>query len=319
MKLLKNINTESFTTINYVSADARSVWEPIIANCSQLVQRLELLSVAEDQRRCAWRTVSNFRIPELTKECLRLGINAYPIENIGSWGQGFTHKTKAPIEGRPTSTYCIITKKIEYAQEYHIAFDKGDHQKQGELLGFPRCCTAFFKKVWPKYFDPVWQCAKNTYGDEFENITEFEHDAQPMTQRANERRLIDIYNSYGCKSLSNPILRYIGLRVGFHIPCSFNCMESIRIANFRLSICKSREEKDLAAMLTALLSMSIEWSVLHGVALIKTPIFYVRTNSMPTIEKYTIRLNGHFMPKESVTGIGFPFREKQNDRSKNTD
>jgi hypothetical protein len=253
------------------------------------VQRLELLSVAEDQRKCAWRTVNTFQVPELTKECLRLGINVYPIQNIGSWGQGFTHKTKPAIEGKPMSTYCIITKKIEYAQEYHVAFDKGNHEKQGKLLGFPKCCTAFFKKNWPEYFDPMPQIAENS-------LNFISHDWGKL---------------YYPNTYSIPVLRYIGLRIGFHIPCSFNCQESIKIANERLSICKSQDDKDFSILLTRLLSMPIEWSVLHSLALIKTPIFYLRANSMPTEEEYIIRLYGDFIPRESASGAEFPFNLKE--------
>lgn len=311
MKLLKNIEIESFTSINFVSREAEEVWQPTIQDCSQLVQELELLSVAADQRKCAWRTVKTSEVWQLTRKCLDIGLSIYPIENIGSWGQGFTHKTQPAVEGKPMSTYCVITKKIEYANEYCEAFKNGDHGKQGELLGFPICCTGFFMKNWPEYFDPVWQSGLNTYGDQFDNITEFGHDAQSMIERTNDRRLIEL-NKDHCVAYSNPILRYIGLRVGFHIPCSFNCEKTNEIANERMWGIKQKKDTETFAMLTALLSMPMEWSLLHGVALIKTPIFYVRANSMPTEEKYTIRLHGDFIPREAATGSDFPFDLKEN-------
>lgn len=290
MKLLNNIETESFTTINFVSSDAKRIWKPIIRRCTELVQRLELVSVAKNQRRCAWRTVKVNEIEKLTRECMDLGLNTYPIQNIGSWGQGFTHKTKPAIDGKPMSTYCIITKSIEDALEYQAAFSKADHAKQGRMLGFPKCCTGFFLKNWPKYFDPIWQCATNSNhnGGEFgKNIIEL-HDYNP---------------------LANPILRYIGLRVGFHIPCSFNCEESVSIAMERLSLNKDKDDTDLKRILGHLLYMPMEWSVLNGIALVKTPIFYLRANSVPAIEKYTVRLHGDFIPREAVSGPGFPFNK----------
>jgi hypothetical protein len=304
MKLLNNINIESFTSINFVSREAKEVWRPIIYDCAELVQELELLSVAEDQRKCAWRTVAVEDVHMLTIKCLKLGLNTYPIQNIGSWGQGFTHKTQPAIKGKPMSTYCIITKKIEYAQEYQAAFDKGDHKKQGELLGFPKCCTEFFIKNWPKYFDPVWQCAYNYLQIEAKKLI-LKINNKNILMDVNHPKNSFYFNYSSC--FSNPLLRYIGLRIGFHIPCSFNCDNSIKIAKERLSICKSQKDKDNSKLLILLLSMPMEWSLLHGIAKIKMPIFYLRTNSMPTEEKYIIRLYGDFIPREAMKGSEFPF------------
>ena len=194
MKLLKNIEIKSFTSINFVSYEAKEVWQPIIRDCSQLVQELELLSVATDQRKCAWRTVKTSEVWQLTRKCLDMGLSIYPIENIGSWGQGFTHKTQPAIEGKPMSTYCVITKSINHAKEYCEAFKSGDHGKQGELLGFPKCCTEFFMKNWPEYFDPVWQSSVNDKYDHW----------RPKNNS------IHLYSG-NYDVLSNPILRYIGL------------------------------------------------------------------------------------------------------------
>lgn len=292
MKLLKDIEINSFTAINFVSQKAREIWEPIINDCNELVQELELLSVAEDQRRCAWRTVKTSETFILTRKCLDLGLSVYPIENIGSWGNGFTHKTKPAIEGKPMSTYCVITKDIKHAQEYRDAFSKGDHRKQGELLGFPKCCTEFFMNNWPEYFDPMWQCCWNSI----------------MSQDYNDETaawVANVKKDY-CSPLSNPLLRYIGLRIGFHIPCSLDCQETNRIAAERINICKS-DQKNTMKLLIGLLSMPIEWSLLHGIALIKTPIFQFRANSMPSEEKYIVRLHGDFIPREAPSGTEFPY------------
>jgi hypothetical protein len=105
---------------------------------------------------------------------------------------------------------------------------------------------------------------------------------------------------------SIPIMRYIGIRVGFHIPCSFSCSDTIDIADQRLSIA---QDKDLVKLLIALLSMPMTWEVYKGVAIVKTPIFYILTQSIPTTEKYEIKIDGEFIPREAAKGIIFPFNK----------
>jgi len=286
MKPLKDIEIEPFTAMNYVSDEAERIWSPIIRDCSELIQELELRSVAADQRLCAWRTVGVNQISDFTTKCMKLGLSVYPIKNVGSWGGGFSHKTPPAVEGKPISSYCIITKSLKNANGFRKAHNAGDHPKQGYYLGFPECCTSFFVKYWPEYCDPIWQASVNHDKIERTNGDSFETNHDP---------------------LSIPILRYIGLRVGFHIPCSFHCDETVKLAEQRLSLCKSKRDKNIMKLLKSLLSMPMEWSVQHGIALVKTPIFYLRTNSIVTKEKYTIRLSGNFIPKESAHGAEFPF------------
>jgi hypothetical protein len=94
-----------------------------------------------------------------------------------------------------------------------------------------------------------------------------------------------------------PLLRYIGLRVGFHIPHSSGCLETIDSGSERLSLAK---DVDLVKLLTALLSMPMEAELLHGVLVVRTPIFYIITHSVPTEEKYRIEVSGDFIPKEGA-------------------
>ena len=55
---------------------------------------------------------------------------------------------------------------------------------------------------------------------------------------------------------------------------------------------------DLRKIMEALLSMPMSWNVLHGVAEIRTPIFWVITGSVPAAEKYSVWVKGEFIPKE---------------------
>ena len=60
-----------------------------------------------------------------------------------------------------------------------------------------------------------------------------------------------------------------------HLPCSFDCKETAQIGEKNLSLLSS-EAKDIGL---EILSWPIEWSALHGVAEIKTPILKVSTRT----------------------------------------
>jgi hypothetical protein len=290
MELIKNLEINPFTSTIWVSEKARKTWQHIIYDCSEMVQRLELLSVMEDQRLCAWRTIPVEQITVFTTECMKLGLNVYPIKNVGRWNDGFSHKTPQVIPGKPISSYCIISKSIEAAKGFEEAHNRGDHITQAHYLGFPECCAKFFGEIWPKYVDPIWQIATND--------SKYYHPHLPVNKI--------IENLYYSK-LTNPILRYIGLRIGFHIPCSFNCSKTTKIAEERLSLCKSKKDKETSKLLIALLSMPMEWNAYRGILQIKTPIFYLKTNTLPCKERHIVRLHGSFIPREAAKGINFPF------------
>jgi len=56
------------------------------------------------------------------------------------------------------------------------------------------------------------------------------------------------------------------------------------------------------------LSWSAEWSGLHGIAEIKTPVLKVITNTDATARKGILRWNGSTFPAEGANGSTFPYR-----------
>jgi hypothetical protein len=273
MNLIKDFSMTPFTRTAWVSSMARSTWEAVIYNCSELVSSLEVESVAAGQRSCSWQTLKREALPEFTSSCARRGVYVLPVRWVGNF-DGFIHYTP---EG-DSSVYCILSRRLEDALEFRDAFERGDHEKQGEKLGFPKCCREFFAREWKAgFFDPIWQSASSElYGS------------------AGARRIAELDAAH---PYSNPLLRYVGLRVGFHIPHSFSCPETIAAGIERLALAKDR---DLVKLLEALLSMPMEATLLHGLLVVRTPIFYVIQYSVPTEDKYTIRVKGEFVPKEGL-------------------
>jgi SAM-dependent methyltransferase len=58
-----------------------------------------------------------------------------------------------------------------------------------------------------------------------------------------------------------------------------------------------------------MLSWPMEWSSLHGIAEIKTPVFKISTSTDPLASKAVVRREGDRYPEEGATGLAFPFRQ----------
>jgi hypothetical protein len=52
----------------------------------------------------------------------------------------------------------------------------------------------------------------------------------------------------------------------------------------------------------------VEWSCLHGIAEIKTPLLKVSANTDATASKYVVRRAGDRYPEEGAKGLSFAFR-----------
>jgi len=289
MKIWRDKEIKPFLKIAWVSEEAKNKWSGVINEISQMVQWLEIESVRVGQRKAGWRSIKRSELVSFSNRMNEIGLIVVPVREVGNWGEGFAHKTIPVKEGKGEPlVYTIITKKMEIAMEYKRAFEKGDNDKQGELLGFPGCCRKFFAKVWREgYIDPIWQVGLNS---KYKEVAK------------NKIRIYDI------DWRSNPMLRYIGIRISFHIPCSFKCKDTIRMANERLSIIDEKR-KDLIKVMEGLLRMPMSWDVYRGVAVIRTPIFYIVTNSVFSKEKYVVEVKGDFIPREGKYSDVFPFSE----------
>ena len=115
-------------------------------------------------------------------------------------------------------------------------------------------------------------------------------------------------------------LFWSGLDVSFlpHVPCSVDCEPSKALARKLLVRMKRSGLDEEAEWLREMLSWSLSWSALHGIAELKTPLFKACSATDATAGRYEIRLDGT-SPKEAPAGAGFPYQSKKSRRSSRTD
>ncbi|MEM2086833.1 MAG: hypothetical protein QXF06_05450 [Archaeoglobaceae archaeon] len=271
IKNMKIIQTEfelqNFLRIIYKNEASKGKYSKIFQEAQSFVSKLEILTVLEGLRKCAWQTIAEEQQLEYVKRLAKLGLITLPVR-FSKRFEGFAHRFEEAKAGERRNLSIIISKNIYDALEFEEAYWQGDHIKQGEMLGFPECCARFFSEVWAQgYFDPIWQIAKRS-----EII------------KKNKKKLVVRFHP-----LSNPLLRYVGIRFSFHIPCSFNCAQSVELAS-RIERIARRANNELVDEFMRLLSKELSWSVNHGIAVVRDKEFLIIYNSVPTSELYEVEL-----------------------------
>lgn len=279
-----------FARVQWADPAYEATWAPRIARVAAAFHRLELLTVEAGIRRVATLHFRPEDLPRGVAELARKGLSYLPLRAVGTYS-GFAHYHPPVEPGKPWTYYGVVGRP-EDVTAFAEATERGDHAALGELLGYPACCRAFFSEVWTAGFiDPIWQGAKNAALEGAEVVEEGE-------------RLLHIRGHY---PETLPVLRYIGVRMVPHIPHSFRCEASREMARAWAEVARAEGlggEVDLAL---EMLGWGMEWSVLHGIAEVKTPYFRIWTNSMPSRGKWVVRLEGE-VPEDAPRGLGYPYR-----------
>lgn len=142
----------------------------------------------------------------------------------------------------------------------------------GQLLGFPACCVAFFDRVWNE-----------------------------ASQRDTTLAMV---RTPAPAPEANILGRWLGVRLVPHLPCAFDCRETIAGAR-RLAPLWPAPELEWAA---EILSWPVHYSALHGVAIVTWPVVRVVTSTDYTPGRHDIELAGTSYPAEAPRGLAHPFQ-----------
>ncbi|MDX1493429.1 MAG: methyltransferase domain-containing protein [Longimicrobiales bacterium] len=269
-----------FTRVSWADEKLASTWAPRVAAVSEMVQELQWLSVVEGVRSSALlKQVSASSWPEVRGRARKLGLIAMPLSVSGVAGSYST--TAVPLEeGRPVGLEVALFKAPSLARLWMDY--AGNSDREGKLLGYPQCCRRFFEETWGTYLDTTWQ----------------------MAERGGT---VDGRTATVEGSLASVMLRWVGVRLVQHLPCSFSCDYSKRIAEDMLRLARDRFP-GAARHAEEMLEWDTEWSALHGIAIIRTPAFRVAARTGWTAERWTVRKRGS---RPSGGAVGVPFKGSQ--------
>ena len=264
-----------FHRVVWVSEEARDYWQPKIDRINEVWPKVERASVPR-YRPGGLQSVEPAALPELQRECLGRDL-AVAVVGIEGKVPGLFGNAAAPyVPGQPF-TYRVYfgAQPKRFVEAWHA----GDQAVVGEMLGFPLCCVEFFTEYWQQ---KGWRDL--TY---------------PAMQESHE---------YTRRPNTNVWLKALGVRPVFHLPCGGDCEKTEQLGGEIHELMIDLDYIDELECLLALSSMPMEWSSLHGVAIVTTPLFKIVYGSDPLPRKVTFRLESDRFPEHSARGKAFPFR-----------
>ncbi len=262
---------KDFTRHFWVSAEVKDVWDPRIRKVCDCIGELEWVSVLEGVRACALRIVTPEQLQPFGARLAAHGLVLAPLERMAV-GDCYSSTRTPPREGEPFDFWCAIgrTTDVELLKSAHLS---RDGETVGSLLGYPPCCRRFFEEVRIRqnFSDTTWPMAQNT--------------ADKRSITANHVEIPHV-------STSNILLRWLGIRLVFHLPCSFACGSTVELAARYAEVARSDGFCQEIDWLTEMLRWPVEWSAQYGLAEITTPVGTVYTVTDATAEAYRVSYRG---------------------------
>ena len=276
-----------FTRLSWVNDGARDLWQPRMQRITTAWQEVEWRAVEAGIRRCALTVYAPETFVERAGVLALAELNAMPLEIQGLANYSYSATALAPQAGQPFGFRIVIGKPGDVA-EFKRAYDAADNTKIGQMLGFPECCQAFFEDVWVQkaMVDTTWPMAAGT-----------------QETQASERSL-----QVTGQSEANILWRWMGVRAVPHLPCSFACRATVEFGRSLIQVGRDNGFDQEMDWLEEILSWPAEWSALHGIAEVKTPILKVSTRTDATAHKFTVQRLSDQVPEEAMKGLHFPYK-----------
>lgn len=265
-----------FARSAWVSDSAQKLWLGRFHEVRKAWSVLERRSVERGLRPCCAVIVKSRDLPPIMRQSAAVGLSSLPVRPIPA------------DDAQMAQAFQVVSGSLDDCRAFVEASLSGDHVAMGRLLGYPDCCTDFYARFTAHSpgRDPVWAVAGNTVAS---RSTESCREIEPVGT-------LDIL----CRSLS--------LAATPHLPCRFDCKASLGLARAWRVLGRELGYIQEMKWLEEILAWPVEWSTLHGIAEVKTPVVKLITRMDATAHKYTIRYLGPTPPGEGAQGLSFPYR-----------
>jgi len=251
------------TKLLFRSKKLEEIWRPRIKRITRAFMRLEFETFLRGMRDLYIYHYHSEKPEEIFDLLNKYHLSFYPTRRTAIY-RGFSHKHIRPVSGEPFYLFGALVKDPKIGEEF--VRKETDHTWIGLHLGYPKCCIDFFNKVWySKSIDPIWEIAANTENAEISGRT-VQVEIHPFCNQA---------------------LRYFGIRITPHLPCSFTCERTVEMGEEWFKIFKEIDQ-EAAEWALEILSLPFTWDCLYGVAVIDTDLFKGITNSDGVLEKKVV-------------------------------
>jgi len=212
---------------------------------SKLMRDVEYELVKRNIREVDIYHISPRDFDEQIKKIVNDGLIWIPIYRIKFFsGFSFKHQFTEKMDDN-TLVYGVIGKDLESVKNFEYYSRQGTkkaEEEMGKMLNYPECCSTFFADSW----------------------VEGHKDLLPLTVMNSEHERLgpNHYKVSNYNILITEHLKYFGPRIISHMPCSFDCEESIKRAKIWESVARDLDPK-LTDYILKILNYPSEWSVLN--------------------------------------------------------
>lgn len=243
-----------WTRWSWASQTERDYYYPLFQEATTAFVELEKLSVIEGLRPATWQFVSPEDLPRQTQWCVDHNLILVTTDTTLRSTDTYS-STGTPTNG-VLSHRCLFVRPESYQNV--VPFFTRDNNGMGDLLGFPTCCRKHFDETWGKgLVDSTWEQVANT-------------------------RMFP--------SAASTLWRFMGLRLVPHLPCAFDCYESVQQAEAFWNLGVQHGYAEQVEFIEEVLHWNVEGSRLFGIAEYVAPCIKIstRTNWTPTKETFSI-------------------------------
>jgi hypothetical protein len=272
-----------FRTV-WVSEEAKDTWEPRIRAIASNWPYVERATVTTGLRDGILQSVAPEALPEVQNWAIDMDLPMVILGLEGEKGLSYGNSSTPYQKGMPFSYRIYIGNSPVNFQKY---WKESNTIAMGRALEYPPCCVEAFEQRWVK--------------DGWRDLTYLSFE-EPETQNL-------MYN--------NVLLRTLGVRPIFHLPCSVECKESVRIGRDIFEMMRKCEfQGELEDWMKTLLAMPMRWSSLHGIAVLTTPLFKLINASDPLPSVAELKLTSDYYPEFGASSPHFPFQKVHHLRRK---
>lgn len=294
--VMKRLNTvlPDWTRVQWTTIENKIKYEPILQSISSAWRHIERMSVVHDIRTSTLDVINADELIPLTEEYKKYGVIIVPLAKEGT-ALTYSSTSLKYEQGKPYRLRVVFTKSEKLAQEWFTTWNTTplNNRRIGELLGYPTCCIDFYEKYWvnQNFVDTSWIMAADKL-----DVTDDTH---------------TIHIKPDTPSECNILWRWQGVRLVSHLPCSFDCTHTQDIGIKMAELGRELGYTEQVDWIYELLSWPVEWTGLHGIAEIKTPINKISSRTDMTPWKYTVQKFSNIYPEDGVSGTMYPYTEKK--------
>lgn len=302
-----------FLRIAWVSESAQAAWQPRLTALAAAVSTVEWLTVAQGARPAAIVAVPGtdrasaeavwadrgLAVLELTAR--RPHVGAPPSSALAA-------VVPAAAALRGPAVFAVGSR--ESAAAVRAAWAAGDDQSLGAALGYPECCVLALRDTTSGTTDdgpgrPAGRAsgagpARARRGGAWLM-------AKPATPSTSAGGGPPSAAAAGLAAL-NPLWWELGLAAIPHWACHPSCLPSAAIADTFRAVAEGAGLADDWRLLLEVLSWPGEWTALHGIAELKTPLLKAATATEVSHALWRAAWAGTGYPAGAPSGVRFPYR-----------